>query len=159
MRSIGAACGAMVLAFWTGLPQTNRQPGVALADLSWQEAESVLTDSAVVVIPLGASSLEQGPHMKLDAGERLARYLAARVQAATSVVVAPPLTYHLFPSYAEYPGSTSLGQTTARDVTVQVVHSLAQRGPKRFYVLNTGGATTRALADAAATLERLGILL
>jgi len=159
MRTIVAACGAMVLAFWTGLLQTNRQPGVSLADLSWQEAEPVLTDSAVVVIPLGAGSLEHGPHMKLDAGERLARHLAARVQAATSVVVAPPLTYHFFPAYAEYPGSTSLTQTTARDVTVEVVRSLARYGPKRFYVLNTGGATTRALADAAATLADAGMLL
>src|SRR5215831_1838439 len=129
MRTIVAACGAMVLAFWTGLSQTSRQPGVALADLSWQEAEPVLTDTAVVVIPLGAGSIEQGPHMKLDAGERLARHLAARVQAAASVVIAPPLTYHFFPAYGEYPGSTSLTQTTARDVTVDVVRSLSHHGP------------------------------
>jgi len=159
MRTIAAACGAMALVSWTGLSQTSRQPGVALADLSWQEAEPVLTDTAVVVIPLGAGSIEQGPHMKLDAGERLARHLAARVQAAASVVIAPPLTYHFFPAYGEYPGSTSLAQTTARDVTVEVVRSLARNGPKRFYVLNTGGAAVRPLADAAAVLADAGILL
>jgi creatinine amidohydrolase len=75
------------------------------------------------------------------------------------VVIAPPLTYHFFPAYAEYPGSTSLAQNTSRDETVDAVRSLARYGPKRFYVLNTGGATIRPLADAAKLLADEGILL
>jgi creatinine amidohydrolase len=160
MRMILAACGALALAAAAGgPPQPDRAPGLALADLSWQEAEPALTPATVVVIPLGAGTVEQGPHLKLNAGERLARHLASRVQAAASVVIAPPLTYHFFPAYAEYPGSTSLTQTTARDVTVDVVRSLARHGPKRFYVLNTGGAAIRPLADAAKVLADSGILL
>jgi creatinine amidohydrolase len=159
MRTVVTAFGAMTLAALIG-GQIQRSPaGVALADLTWQDAEPLLNDSAVVVIPLGAGALEYGPHMKLGAGETLARYLASRVQAAASVVIAPPLTYHFFPAYAEYPGSTSLAQNTARDETVDAVRSLAQYGPKRFYVLNTGGATIRPLADAAKMLADNGILL
>ena len=157
MRMIPAAFAALALAS-AGLQQ-SRQPGVALADLSWQEAETAMTPSTVVVIPLGAAAVEQGPHLKLGAGERLARHLASRVQAAASVVIAPPLTYHYFPAYAEYPGSTTLAQATARDVTVDVVRSIARHGPKRFYVLNTGGAAIRPLADAAKLLADSGILL
>src|SRR5262249_33490619 len=129
------------------------------ADLSWQEAEPALTSSAVVVIPLGAAAVEQGPHLKLNAGERLARDLASRGQALSDVVIAPPLTYPFFPAYAQYPGSTPLGQATARDLTVDVVRSLARHGPKRFYVLNTGGAAIRPLADAEKVLADSGILL
>jgi hypothetical protein len=44
-------------------------------------------------------------------------------------------------------------------VIVEVVQSLARYGPKRFYVLNTGGAAVRPLADAAKALEDSGILL
>jgi creatinine amidohydrolase len=153
------ALGAMALAAWMGAAQTPKPAGVALADLTWQDAEPVLADSAVVVIPLGAGALEYGPHMKLSAGEQLARYLATRVQASASVVIAPPLTYHFFPAYMEYPGSTSVTQTTARNVTAEVVRSLARYGPKRFYVLNTGGAAARPLADAAKVLADDGILL
>jgi creatinine amidohydrolase len=159
MRMIVAACSALALASAAGPPQPDRPAGLALADLSWQQAEPALTPSTVVVIPLGASAVEQGPHLKLDAGERLARYLALRVQAGASVVVAPPFTYHYFPAYVQYPGSTTLGQTTARDLTVDVVRSLARFGPKRFYILNTGGAAIRPLADAARVLADSGILL
>ncbi|HEX4565622.1 MAG TPA: creatininase family protein [Vicinamibacterales bacterium] len=157
MRMIPAAFATLALAS-AGLPQ-SRQTGVALADLSWQEAETAMTPSTVVVIPLGAAAVEQGPHLKLGAGERLVRHLASRVQAAASVVIAPPLTYNYFPAYAEYPGSTTLVQATARDVTVDVVQSLARHGPKRFYVLNTGGAAIRPLGDAAMLLADSGILL
>jgi creatinine amidohydrolase len=159
MRTMLAAFGAMALAAAAGAPQSDRPVGLALTDLTWQDAESALTPSTVVVIPLGAAAVEQGPHLKLNAGERLARHLASRVQAVAPVVIAPPLTYHFFPAYVEYPGSTSLTQATARDVTVDVVRSLSLHGPKRFYVLNTGGAAARALADAAGVLADSGILL
>src|SRR5215467_6691423 len=131
MRMMVAACSVLVLVAAARATQPARPPGLALADLSWQEAEPALTPSTVVVIPLGAAAVEQGPHLKLNAGERLARHLASRVQAASSVVIAPPLTYHYFPAYAEYPGSTTLTQATARDVTVGVVESIARHGPKR----------------------------
>jgi len=133
--------------------------GVALADLAWPDAEPWLSATAVVVIPLGAGALEQGKHLKLNSDERLARYLAARVQAASAVVVAPPLTYHAYSAYAEYPGSTSLSDSVARDVTVDAVRSLARPGPRRFYVLNTSAATIASLQAAAKTLADAGILL
>lgn len=69
----------------------------------------------------------------------------------------PPLTYHFYPAFSSIP-STSLTLETARDFTVQIVRSLAQHGPRRFYVLNTGISTMRALEPAAA-LAQEGILL
>ena len=84
-----AVAGAVALA-----AQAPAAPGVTLAELSWQEAEKVLTPSSVVVLPLGVATVQHGPHLKLNNNERLARYLAARVQAAVSVVYpgAVPLT-------------------------------------------------------------------
>src|SRR5690242_6760887 len=98
--------------------------GIALAELASPEAQAWLTPASVVVIPLGAGALEQGPHMKLDSDERLARYLAGRVMAASAVVVAPALNYHAYRAYADYPGSMSLGEASARDMTVDAVRSL-----------------------------------
>jgi creatinine amidohydrolase len=161
MRQALAGFGVAVVAA-TGFlgAQTPKLPGgVALSDLSWTEAQSVLTESSVVVIPLGAAAVEQGPHMKLNSGERLARYLASRVQAAASVVMAPPLTYHFYPAFLEYPGSTTLTDTTARDTTVEVVRGFARSGARRFYVLNTGTPTLGPLSKAALTLADEGILL
>ncbi len=151
---------AVVVAAWSSRAQGPKPAtGVSLSDLSWVDAEPVLTASAVVVIPLGAAVLEQGPHLKLNSDERLARYLASRLQAATSVVIAPPLTYHFYAEFAEYPGTVSLTQNTARAMTVDVVRALAKHGPRRFYVLNTEPSALPPLSEAAKTLADAGILL
>lgn len=132
---------------------------VRLADLSWPEAENALRPDTVVVIPLGAAAKEHGPHLKLSNDFLLAEYLAKRVAASTHIVLAPPLNYHFYPAFLEYPGSTSLTIDTARMLTAEVVRTLARFGPRRFYVLNTGISTARALAPAAAGLAADGILL
>lgn len=86
-------------------------------------------------------------------------YLTRRVADAGGLIVAPALTYHHYPAFLEYPGSTSLTLDTARDLTVDVVRSLARYGPRRFYVLNTGISTNRALEPAARTLAAEGVLM
>ena len=133
--------------------------GVRLETHSWVEARDVLQPDSVVVIPLGAALKEHGPHLKLRNDLTLAEYFANRMAAAAAVVVTPPLTYHFYPAFLEYPGSTSLTFETARDYTIQVVRSLAAHGPRRFYVLNTGISTKRPLDAAAATLAQEGILM
>ena len=131
---------------------------VSLERLTWPEAERLLTPEAVVVLPLGAAAKEHGPHLQLRNDLTLAEYLTRRLSPA-AVVVAPPLTYHFYPAFLEYPGSTSLTLATARDMTVEIARSLARYGPRRFYVLNTGISTLRPLADAAKVLAQEGILL
>jgi len=135
---------------------------VFLRDLTWLEAEKVLGPDTVVVLPIGAAAKEHGPHLRLDNDERLAdgyARLLAESDRVTDVVVAPTLTYHFYPAFAEYPGSTTLRLETARDLTVDVVRSLAKHGPRRFYALNTGVSTVRALEPAALELAKEGILL
>ena len=133
--------------------------GILLENLSWQEAEKVLTDSTIVVIPLGAAAKEHGPHLKLNNDWRMAEYLKQRVLAEAEVVIAPTVPYHFYPAFVEYPGSTSLRLETARDLIVDICRSLARFGPRRFYVLNTGVSTLRALAPAAEILAADKILL
>ena len=137
----------------------GRGKGVLLEDLTWMEAEKRLGPDAVVVIPLGAAAKEHGPHLALKNDLLLAEYYKRRLVERADVVVAPPLNYHFYPAFVEYPGSTSLRLETARDLVVDVVKSLAAHGPRRFYVLNTGISTVRALAPAAEQLATEGILL
>ena len=130
-----------------------------LEALTWQEAEGVLTPETVVLIPLGAGSKEHGPHLKLRNDLTLAEYLTGRVADAAAVVVAPTLTYHFYPAFLEYPGSTSLSLASARDMTADVVRTLAAYGPRRFYILNTGVSTVRALDPAVALMASEGVLV
>jgi hypothetical protein len=55
--------------------QTPKAKGILLENLTWVEAEKVLTRDTVVVIPIGAASKEHGPHLKhLVHGPGFGRY-------------------------------------------------------------------------------------
>lgn len=136
-----------------------RRTTVLLEDMTWQEAERVLTRDAVVVIPIGAASKEHGPHLRLANDWILADYLRRRLAERVQVVVAPIVGASFYPAFVEYPGSISLRLETARDVLIDTVRSLARHGPRRFYALNTGVSTLRALRPAAEALAAEGISL
>ncbi len=148
----------LLLAPVSAMAQTASK-GILLEDLTWIEAEKVLTADTVVVIPLGAESKEHGPHLKLKNDWLIAEYLKKEVLARANVVIAPTINFHYYPAFLEYPGSISLRLETARDLTVDICRSLARYGPRRFYILNTGVSTLRALKPAAAILAAEGILL
>lgn len=137
----------------------GQQRGIVLADLTWVEAEKALTPETVVVIPIGAESKEHGPHLKLKTDYLEAEYYKRQILASADVVVAPTVNYSFYPAFAEYPGSTTLRLETARDMLVDICRSLARYGPRRFYALNTGVSTLRALAPAAELLAGDGIVL
>jgi creatinine amidohydrolase len=150
---VGPGAGA------TQAAEKIQTPGILLEDLTWVEAEQALTPETVVVIPLGAQAKEHGPHLKLKNDWLTAEYLKQRVLEQAAVVLAPTVNYSYYPSFLEYPGSVSLRLETARDVVVDICRSLAGYGPRRFYVINTGVSTTRALRPAAELLAAEGIIL
>lgn len=134
-------------------------PGVLLEELAWVEAEPILARDPLVVIPLGAAAKEHGPHLRLSTDRIMADYLARRVREHANVVIAPTINYHFYPAFVEYPGSTTLRLETARDMLVDICRSLSAFGPRRFYILNTGVSTVRALAPAVDLLAADGIML
>ena len=150
---------ALALTFPLATTAQTKTRGLLLEDLTWIEAEKVLTQDTVIVIPLGAAAKEHGPHLKLKNDLLIAEYLKKRVLEQSNVVVAPTISYHFYPGFLEYPGSTSLRLETARDLVIDVVKSLARYGPQRFYILNTGISTLRALQPAAESLAIDGLTL
>jgi creatinine amidohydrolase len=159
MRATVIAVLLALIAFPRQNPPPPAPKSPRLEALTWQEAERVLASDSVVLIPLGAASKEHGPHLRLRNDLTLANYLTNRVADATPVVVAPTLTYHYYPAFLEYPGSTSLTLATARDMTTEVVRTLSAYGPRRFYILNTGVSTVRALEPATTALAADGVLM
>lgn len=130
-----------------------------LADLAWPAAEKLFRPDRVVLIPLGAAAKEHGPHLSLGNDLLLAEYLGAAVAKRAAVLIAPTMNYGYYPAFVEYPGSVSLRLATARDLTVDICRSYARFGARRFYVLNTGISTLRALRPAARILAADGLLL
>ena len=87
----------------------------------------------------------------------MAEYLVKRVAAEVPVAVMPTLQYGYYPSFLEYPGSVSLGFETFKELVKDICVSLACYGVRKFYVLNTGVSTARALRPASEELRERGI--
>lgn len=155
--AVTALCLAAATASAQGTPDRSRS--ALIADLTWVEAERYLDTSTVVVIPLGAEAKEHGPQLRLRNDQLLAKYYADRVFAATPVAMYPMITYHFYPAFVEYPGSTTIRLETARDLVIDIVRSIARHGPRRFYILNTGVSTVRALQPAQDSLAAAGIVM
>lgn len=135
------------------------RPGVLLEELTWEQAEPLLNAETLVVLPIGAAAKEHGRHLLLKNDLLLADYFKQRLLDVPKVVVAPTVSYHFYPAFVDYPGSTSLRLETARDLIIDICRSLSRHGPRRFYALNTGVSTVRALEPAREALARDGILL
>jgi len=134
---------------------------VLLEDMTWLEAEQALKPDTVVVIPLGAAAKEHGPHLKLKNDWTIAEYLKEKVAQALPgrAVVVPTVPYFFYPAFVDYPGSVTLSQQTSTDLIKDICLSLSTFGPKRFYVINTGISTVKALRPAQQQLAAHGILL
>ncbi|APR82820.1 Creatinine amidohydrolase [Minicystis rosea] len=157
-RTLAALIGLLGCAKPTSHETAPPARAVILEELTWNEAERRLTPESVVVIPLGAASKEHGPHLSLKNDWLLAEHFKRQVLAA-DVIIAPTVGFSYYPAFSEYPGSISLRLETARDLVIDICKSLAAHGPRRFYVLNTGVSTVRALVPAAEMLAQEGILL
>jgi creatinine amidohydrolase len=130
------------------LANAQKNRGILLENLTWEQAGHVLTPDRVIVIALGAESKEHGRHLQLNNDFLMAEYFKRRMLAVSDVTVAPTINYNFYPAFVEYPGSTTLRYETARDMVVDIVRSIAHYGPRKFYILNTGISTRRPLAEA-----------
>lgn len=133
--------------------------GAYLTDLNWKEAEKLLSDTTIVVFPLGAGAKEHGLHLPLCNDQLMAEYLARELASRSDVVVAPTITYSYYPAFVEYPGSISISANTATGLITDACLSLSRFGPRRFYVLNTGVSTCGPLEKAAELLKQQNIVL
>jgi creatinine amidohydrolase len=137
--------------------QNTSGSGVWLETMNWLEAESVLKEADVVVIPLGAAAKQHGPHLPLNNDALIANWLAKEVTQRLPVVIAPLINTSFYPAFTDYPGSISLRAETARDLLIDTCRSLAAFGARKFYVLNTGVSTERPLSMARQVLQAEGL--
>ncbi len=134
--------------YYRSMSSNRETEAVRLENLTWLEAEPLLRQDRIVVIPLGAAAKEHGPHLPLNNDALIAEWLAREVAARLPVIVAPLINVSFYPAFVDYPGSISLDAATARDLLLQTVGSLAAHGASRFYVLNTGVSTEGPLGEA-----------
>jgi creatinine amidohydrolase len=139
--------------------RNKKNKAIFLEDISWTEAQKVLTSDVVIVIPLGAGAKEHGPHLPLATDFIQAEGLRDIIALERKVIIAPTVNYGYYPAFVKYPGSTTTYWNTSRDMVLQIIRTLAGFGPKRFYIINIGVSTTPTLIAAASILKDEGIVL
>lgn len=131
--------------------------GLFAESLSWDECETALKTLDTVLIPIGAGLKEHAHHLPLNNDALLAQKLTERVIERSAVLALPVIAYGYYPAFVEYPGSVSLREETFRMTLEDVARSWMRHGVKKFYFLNTGISTLRALESVRELLGKEGV--
>ncbi|MBT8447950.1 MAG: creatininase family protein [Gammaproteobacteria bacterium] len=116
-------------------------PGCRVAALSWREVERRLATGKPAVLAIGAGAKEHGYHMPLDTDYRQAEWLVDRLCESHSILAWPTLPYGYYPSFVDYPGSISLGETSFAAAVTEILDGIQRAGARMVFVLNTGIST------------------
>jgi len=127
--------------------------GALLGELSWTEAERRLQETPVVVVPFGGGAKEHGPHLPMNADQKVMEYLCQQAVDSVDVVVAPPILHGWFAAFRGFPGTEVADPDVFEDYVFEVAMSLVRQGVQRIVFLNTGIAKATGLPISIAARE------
>jgi creatinine amidohydrolase len=128
-------------------------PGAYLGELSWTDAEVRMRDTPVVVVPFGGGAKEHGPHLPMNADQKVMEYLCQQAVDSVDVIVAPPILHGWFPAFRGYPGTEVADPDVFERYVFEVAMSLVKQGVQRIVFLNTGIAKATGLPLSIAARE------
>ncbi len=132
---------------------TAQQQGAYLGELSWTVAEARLLDTPVVVIPFGGGAKEHGPHLPMNADQKVMEYLCRQAVDSVNVIMAPPILHGWFPAFRGFPGTEVADPDVFEKYVFEVAMSLVNQGAQRIVFLNTGIAKATGLPLSIAARE------
>jgi creatinine amidohydrolase len=133
MRLAGIVACLLLL----GSAAAAQPPGAYLGQLAWPDAEARLAQAPIVVLPFGPGAKEHGPHLPMNADEKVMEYLCRRAVEALPVVVAPPILHGWLPAFRAFPGTEVDDGAVFMKYVDAVARSLIRSGAKRLVLLNT----------------------
>jgi len=120
---------------------SGQQDGVVeLARLTWPEAQEILDDRVVALLPIGATE-PHGPHLPLDTDVTIAVAQARRAaerlaESGVRAVILPPVAYGLTRYTDGFAGRISLRPGTLWALLEDVIESLEDQGVRRIVFCN-----------------------
>lgn len=130
-----------------------QKPGAYLGMLTWPEAQQRMQQAPLVIIPFGAGAKEHGPHLPMNADQKVMEYLCSAAIDSMPVLVAPPVLHGWFPAFRDFPGTEVADPDVFRKYMQEIAHSLIQQGAKRIVFLNTGITKATGLPISIAARE------
>lgn len=121
-----------------GLPAPAETPGAYLGDLTWPDAERRIPAAAAIIVPFAAGAKEHGPHLPMNADQKVMEYLIEQAVTSQAVIAAPPVLHGWFPAFRDFPGTEVADVATFQQYMMEIGMSLVRQGAKRIVFLNTG---------------------
>jgi len=121
--------------------QKYNQTGSAwLGALNWEAAGQAL-QQLPVVIPLGGSAVEHGPHLPYDTDLVVASALVEVVARQFPVLVAPPIDYVYAPEVDGHGATLSVSAESFIGLVSDVISSLARHAARHILIVARGEST------------------
>ena len=122
-----------------------------LSKMTWQEVESALNETDIVVVPIGSTE-QHGPALPLDNDAYIATELATRIAERLwdikKIVVAPTISFGFSPHHMEFKGTITLSEATLANMIVDICRSLVNHGFRKIILINGHGGNSSAIDNA-----------
>ena len=132
-----------------------QEPGNAprLAELNWKEFRNMVPATYDgVVIPIGTVEAHGGIPLGTDI--IIPEYLAERLAARLSLIMAPTVNYGVTRSLLPYPGSHTVTSATFRQYVTEIFAGFGRMGFRKLVVVNGHGGHIDELKEAAQAAYR-----
>jgi len=127
--------------------------GAHLGDLTWPQAEEMIREAPMVIVPFGGGAKEHGPHLPLATDRLMLEHLMDVAVDSLPVVVAPPILHGWFPAFEDFPGTNIPDPDLFTRYVEEVARSLVRHGARRVVFLNTGITRSTGLPVAIAARQ------
>ena len=126
---------------------------VQLAEISWTDAEDLIKETDVAILPVGSTE-QHGPHNPLGTDHLVAAALSRAVGEKTGVPVFPVIPVGVSEHHRHFPGTLWVPPQIFRNYIRAVSLSAASHGVRKILIVNGHGGNTPALMEVAGELRR-----
>lgn len=131
---------------------------VLIEEMSWSEFKDAMTETDLVVIPVGSLE-EHGRHNPLGVDMLVAAWCAERIGRKANALVAPVMPYGYAASISGFAGTVTLDPELLRRVYFSYAESYIKHSAKRFLWINGHGGNVATLDIVAGDLyDRYGAI-
>lgn len=115
--------------------------GYFIKDMTYEETKLALTESSVVVLPIGGGSKEHGNHLPMGTDYYVTDWIASQVTKRCDVITLPTLPYAYFPAFVEWKGSVSIQYEHFIQYVQDILLSFVRFGIRKFLIIDGGVST------------------